>query len=583
MADELDEIRSRIRLVDLVGQSVNLKRSGKDFSGLCPFHDDKNPSFRVSDRMGRYKCWSCNEAGDIFTWVMKTQNVGFAEAVEILARQAGVTLKKRKAEDPSLKLSWQGAMSEALAFFRAELAKSSEARSYCENRGIPQEVIDRWEIGYAPDVGEALTIHLQRKGYKLLECQKLFLVDQDPSGGYYDKFRGRLIFPIRDERGDLVAFGGRILGDGHPKYINSSDTPLYRKSRVLYGMNLAKQSIADGKIPVLCEGYLDVIACHRAGVESAVASLGTALSEEHAKMLKRWSKADSTTILYDADEAGERAAARAADILESEGLKVRVALMPAGLDPDTLLRKVGPGAVKQAAEEGLSPTAFKLRQIEVKLTPSDETFWKLVVESLAECRSDLELTRHIHELAPKYPDLRDPIEAGKALRRMVNQRRRDLHGRQKPESHQANPIARPKLGLKVAEATLFRAVLSTDLRADAWPAILDLSLFLTGKASNLAEALTSAFGVDPPLGAPADWLHRLQDDEMIQLLTDIDLTRDEKLNAEVLRDTIKQLEKRRDERAVQDVKSELTGDEKLKEIDRRLRKLKGDSREGDEN
>lgn len=526
--------------------------------------------------MGRYKCWSCGEAGDIFTWVMKTQNVAFGEALEILARQAGVTLKHRKTEDPSVKLSWQGAMAEALAFFRSELAKSSEARSYCEARAITQQVLDRWEIGYAPDVGEALTIHLQKKSYKLVECQKLFLVDQDPSGGYYDKFRGRLIFPIRDERGDLVAFGGRVLGDGHPKYINSSDTPLYRKSRVLYGMNIAKQAIADGKVPVLCEGYLDVIACHTSGVDSAVASLGTALSEEHAKLLKRWSKSDSTTILYDADEAGERAAARAAEILENEGLKVRVALMPQGQDPDTLLRHAGPGAVKQAAEEGLSPTAFKLRQIELKLSPSDETFWKLAVDALAECRSDLELTRHIHELAPKYPDLRDPIEAGRALRRMVLHRRREMHGRDRPESHPVSPSAKPKLGMKVAEATLFRAVLGTDLRKEAWPAVLDMSLFLTGKASNLALALATAFGSDPPEGPPVEWLNRLADEGMIQLLTDIDLTRDEKLNAEVLRDTIKQLEKRRDERAVQDVKAEWTGDDKLKEIDRRLRRLQGE-------
>ena len=532
--------------------------------------------------MGRYKCWSCGEAGDIFTWVMKTQNVGFGEALEILAQKAGVALKHRKSEDPSLKLSWQGAMSEALAFFRSELGRSAEAKSYCENRGITTEVIDRWELGYAPDVGEALTIHLQKKNYKLVECQKLFLVDQDSSGGYYDKFRGRLIFPIRDERGDLVAFGGRVLGDGHPKYINSSDTPLYRKSRVLYGMNLAKQAISEGKVPVLCEGYLDVIACHTSGVDSAVASLGTALSEEHAKLLKRWSKSDSTTVLYDADEAGERAAARSAEILENEGLKVRVALMPAGQDPDTLLRSAGPGAVKQAAEEGLSPTAFKLRQIELKLSPSDETFWKLVVEALAECRSDLELTRHIHELAPKYPDLRDPMEAGRALRRMVLAKRRELQSKERPEASGPALAGKPKLGMKVAEATLFRAVVSTEFREDAWVAVLDPTLFLTGRAAELAAALTGTFGASPPAGPPSDWLHRVADESMQQLLTDIELSRDERMNIQVIREVIELLTKKRDERAVQDVKSELSGDDRLKEIDRRLRRLKGDPDSGDD-
>ncbi len=572
MADELDEIRSRIRLVELVSLSVSLKRSGRNWSGLCPFHSERRPSFTVNDATGYYKCWSCGESGDMFTWVMKTQNVAFPEAVEILARQAGVTLRKRKPEDASLKLTWQGAMSEALAFFRAELAKSTTAKTYCENRGLSQAILDQWEIGYAPDVGEALAVHLSKKNYSLVECQKLYLVDQDSSGGFFDRFRGRLIFPIRDERGELVAFGGRVLGDGHPKYINSSDTPLYRKSRVLYAMNVAKKAIADGASPVMCEGYLDVIACHAAGVVSAVASLGTALSEDHAKMLMRWAKSGDTVILYDADEAGERAAARGAEILEAEGLKVRVALMPDGQDPDTLLKSAGPGAVKLAAEGGLSPTEFKIRQIELKFKPADETFWKLAVESLAESRSELEIARHVQYLAPKYPHLRDPIEAAKALRRMINQQRRTKAGRPEPTSR-APVEGKPKLGLKSAEATLFRAFLNEDFREQALAAIRESDLFVTGRAAELAAAISAAFG-EPPKGAAAGWLHLIEPEDLRQFLVDIEMAKEDQMNVPFVDETIALLRHKRRERSVQDLKNTPDGDEKLKLIQERLRDLK---------
>ncbi len=570
MSDELDEIRSRIRLVDLVSQTVNLKRSGRNWLGLCPFHDDRRPSFSVNDTTGYYKCWSCGESGDLFNWVMKTQNASFGEAVEILAKQAGVTLRKRKAEDPSLKLTWQGAMAEALAFFRAELAKSDLARNYCEGRGIDKEMTDAWEIGYAPDVGEALVVHLQRKQFKLSECQKLFLVDQDPSGGFFDKFRGRLIFPIRDERGELVAFGGRVLGDGHPKYINSSDTPLYRKSRVLYGLLRAKAAIAEGKPPVLCEGYLDVIACHAAGVTTAVASLGTAMSEEHAKLLRRWAKSESVTILYDADEAGERAAARAAELLENEGLRVDVALMPKGQDPDTLLRSAGAAAVREAVEGGLTPTKFKVRQVEAKFRPNDETYWKLIVEALAECRNDLEIVQLIQMLAPKYPDIRDPLEAARALRRMVGAKRK--HATAPPTRSNTVP-GKPKLGIKSAEATLLRGFMSEEFRREAWEALKDPGIFLTGRAADAGSAISTAFPDAPPAGVPSGWLHLVESEGVRQLLVDLEMGREDRVNSAVFADTLRLLERERLKRAIQDSKASGEGDARLVEIQERLLRL----------
>lgn len=569
MSDELDEIRARIGIVELVGESVSLKRTGKNYLGLCPFHDDRRPSFNVSDQIGRYKCWSCGEAGDIFTWVMKTQNMTFPEAVEVLAKRAGVELKKRKPQDPSLRLTWQGAMTEALAFFRSQLEKSSEAQNYCERRGLTPEVLAEWEVGYAPNVDVALATHLKQRGYQLQECEKLFLVEADSSGGYFDKFRGRLIFPIRDERGELVAFGGRILGDGHPKYINSSDTPLYRKSRVLYGLNLAKHGLNEGKPPVLCEGYLDVIACHRAGVKTAVASLGTALSEDHAKLLARWSRSGSVVILYDADEAGEKAATRAAEMLTAVSLEVKVAQMPAGQDPDTLLKEAGHAAVQHVVDEGLSPTEFQLRRLDLKLKPEDEAYWVQAAEILATCPNALERAKHIQHLAPRYPALRDPIEAGRALRAMVGRHHPRPAGR---PTELPQPSSKPKLGLKAAEALIFRAFLSDQYRREAWEVIREPDLFLTGKATALAARLKQAFGDQAPQGAAAEWLHRLESPEDEQLLTDLEFARDDRLNDEALRDTVAVLEKHREKRALEEVK-QLDGDERLRQLQSKLKNL----------
>ncbi|RYG41951.1 DNA primase, partial [bacterium] len=320
--DPRDEIRRRVDIVDLVGREVPLKKRGKNWLGLCPFHADKNPSFNVSPETGRYKCFACGAGGDVFTWVMERRNVDFPEALQLLAREANVILPERTGpREP--KVDHNSAMETALAYFREQFERSPLAREYVAGRGMDEATIKTWEMGYAPNVGEALAMYLKRAGISLAVAKEAFLVDEDAGGGYFDKFRGRLMFPIRDERGQLVAFGGRLLTTGHPKYINSGDTPIYRKSRVLYGLNRAREPLGKSRRAVLCEGYLDVIACHRAGVETAVASLGTALAEDQAKLLKRWS--DEVVILYDSDDAGRKAALRATDVLVAAGLRVRVA------------------------------------------------------------------------------------------------------------------------------------------------------------------------------------------------------------------------------------------------------------------
>ena len=256
MADERDLVRSRTDIVDLIGQRVRLKKSGRNWTGLCPFHEDRNPSFSVSPEIGRYKCWSCGASGDVFTWVMNTQGVEFRDALEILAKAAGVELTRGPKQDKSKRQAMADAMAVAQAFFRAQLNESRTALEYCERRSLTEEVRDEWEIGFAPDIGEALAAELKRRGFRLADCVELFLVDGNEQNGYGDRFRGRLIFPIRDDQGNLVAFGGRVIGEGIPKYINSSDTPLFSKGKTLYGMYRAKEAVRKLRQAVLVEGYL---------------------------------------------------------------------------------------------------------------------------------------------------------------------------------------------------------------------------------------------------------------------------------------------------------------------------------------
>lgn len=512
MTDEISEIHSRINIVDLASQRVSLKRSGKNFVGLCPFHDDKNPSFSVNPATNRYICWSCGAKGDIFNWVMQTQNVEFAEALRFLAEQAGVTLKAQKAPiEKSVVEMRRAAMSEALKFFRDQLKKSSVAQKYCEDRGIEPQTLDDWEVGYAPDAGDALAVALKKKGFNLAACKELFLVDEDSSGGFFDRFRGRLMFPIRDEREELVAFGGRILGSGQPKYINSGDTPLYRKSRVLYGFHRAKESLGKGERIILCEGYLDVIACHRAGATTAVASLGTSLTPDHAKLMKRW--CESVLVLYDQDAAGQKAADRAIEILNEAGLRVQIALMPEGEDPDTLLRKEGPGGIQRVVAGGQSPLDFRLQKLEELFKPSEQAFWDRLVETLAQAPNELELDKHIVKYAHQFPGHSEPSSAQRALRKEVQRHKRALQQWKVAEHAQDRPLAivqSAHVAINRAESVVLSAFLSEEFRPQAYQAIAGEPLFTTPTAQQVAEQIAKSFPSEPPQGEAKTWLHLLE-------------------------------------------------------------------------
>ncbi len=575
MSDERDEIRRRISIRDLVGETVLLKKAGKNWKGLCPFHSDKNPSFVVDETFGSYKCWACGEHGDIFTWVMKTRHVEFVEALRILADRAGVDLSRQpQGPSKSERASWADAMSEALQFFREALAKSEAALGYCAKRGLDEETVRQWELGYAPDVGDVLAATLKRKGHNLSLCRELFLVDEDTRGGYYDKFRGRLMFPIRDEAANLVAFGGRLLGEGHPKYINSSDTPLYKKSRVLYGMHVAKEAMAAKSRGVLVEGYLDVIACHQAGLTETVASLGTALAEDHAKLLKRW--CDKVTIFYDSDAAGQKAAARAVEILQAEKLRTTIALMPEGEDPDTLLKSAGPAAVQSAVNKGLKPTEFKLEKLQKSLKPEDDEFWPALVEILSEERNELLLDKYIVNFASQYPGATDQLSTQTALRKQVYalRRRRRSATSDEPPPRALHPF-KSLQKLHSAEIAIFRAVLDKHLRKLAWSAVSEPDIFLTVEGKAVASGLCSSFA-SVPEGHPSTWINDLEPEEIREtfMVAQYD-PRVEILSQEFVEDAIRQMRVKVEKRSIRKLGAGTKSDESLNEIHQRLRKLKG--------
>lgn len=577
MADEREEIRSRINIVDLVSRRVPLKRTGKNWTGLCPFHEDRNPSFFVSADTGRYKCWSCGESGDAFTWVMKTQNLTFVEALEQLAKEAGVTLRRRDPSEIGQRTLQIAAMDDALSFFRSALLSESVAKDYCANRGLSDAVLSHWEIGYSPDQGTALTVHLQKKGHSLKLCKELFLVDSDAGGGFYDKFRGRLMFPIRDERGDLVAFGGRIIGTGEPKYINSSDTPLYRKSRLLYGLNKARDAIAKTRNAVLVEGYLDVMACHAADVKQSVASLGTSLTDDHARLLKRWG--ESVTILYDADTAGEKAAARAVQVLQNAGLRVRVSLMPPGEDPDTLLRTAGPGAVQMAVESAMTPLDFRLRAIEARLTPTDTEYWSEAIEALAEAGTDLERESHLTRLAGLYPGMRDVVAARRALRGEVVKRKRSLR---QVRTGQIDSAERPTVNLKAqsdpSERVILRGLMHEEVRPLAWKALVDDDVSITEACKGVVNELMGLFGLQAPRGPAIEWMGSLTP-ESAEILGDCDLdpeglTAGTGALAKQVEGAAEKLLQKKKKRAVTELISTAGDDSRLREINDKLKALK---------
>lgn len=350
-----EQIRNASEIVEVIGSYLPLKRAGANFVALCPFHKEKSPSFNVNAHKQIFHCFGCHKGGDVFSFVQQYENIGFMDAVRRLAERAGIKLEFEQGGEAeaardlkSRLLQIHEAITTRWQQVLANEAGGQTARAYLDQRRVTAEAIQQFRLGAAPEAWDDTVNWATAKDFDLpLVEQAGLIIRKEETGRYYDRFRGRLMFPITDELGRVVGFSGRVLnGDEKTaKYVNSPETPIFRKSKVFFGLDKSKRAIADAGFAIVCEGQLDLIACHTAGIQNLVAPQGTALTADHTRILKRYT--DEVVLCFDSDEAGQNAAVRSLDALLASGLAIRVAVVPPPHDPDSLIREQGAEAFRQ--------------------------------------------------------------------------------------------------------------------------------------------------------------------------------------------------------------------------------------------
>ncbi len=409
-SDELiEEVRARNDIVDVISGYVRLQKKGSSYFGLCPFHNEKTPSFSVTPAKQMFYCFGCGAGGNVLTFVMKYENFTFQEAMQSLADRAGIELPKqemsaRQRQQADRRAKLLEVNKEAAGYFYALLRspRGAHAAEYFQKRELSAQTMRHFGLGYADQYSNDLYQYLKSKGYPddLLKDSGLVTIDEKRGG--YDKFWNRAMFPIMDVNHRVIGFGGRVMGDGEPKYLNSPETMIFDKSRNLYGLNFARSSKRTGFL--LCEGYMDVIALHQAGFDNAVASLGTAFTSGHAGLLKRYAR--EVFLTFDSDDAGIRAALRAIPILKEAGLTARVIDMKPYKDPDEFLKALGPEEYQKRIDNAENSFLFEIRMLEREYDLSDPgsktAFFRRVSERLLEFREPLERENYIEALTRIY-------------------------------------------------------------------------------------------------------------------------------------------------------------------------------------
>lgn len=417
----IEEVRSSNNIVDIIGGYVRLQKKGSSYFGLCPFHNEKSPSFSVSPNKQMYYCFGCGAGGNVFTFIMEYENQTFPEAVKILADRAGIALpeaelteeQKRERNKRQLLLEINKTAANYF-YYLLNGDQGQQAREYLENRRMSKETQIHFGLGYASKYSNDLYLYLKKKGYQDQILKETGLLTYDEKRGAHDKFWNRVMFPIMDVNNRVIGFGGRVMGDGTPKYLNSPETMLFDKSRNLYGLNYARTSRKPYMI--ICEGYMDVIAMHQAGFTNAVASLGTAFTAQHSILLKRYTQ--EVRLAYDSDGAGQKAALRAIPILKSAGINVRVIHMDPYKDPDEFIKNLGTEAFQERIDAAESSFMFEISVLEKNYKQSDPegraSFMKAMARRLLEFPQELERNIYIDAIAGRYGI------ASEELKRMVN-------------------------------------------------------------------------------------------------------------------------------------------------------------------
>lgn len=495
----LEQLRANTDIESVISPYVNLRRRGKNLVGLCPFHNEKTPSFTVYPENGSFYCFGCGVGGDVITFVRRMENLDYMEAVKQLADRAGMALPEDGYDDTLAKkrTAVLAANRAAAKFFHSQLFtdRGRHALNYFLDRGLTMETIRHFGLGFAPDDWRALKNHLNEQGFDdiLLESANLLRrSDKNGKVSYYDNFRNRVMFPIIDPRGNVIAFGGRVLDDSKPKYINTSDTLVYKKSNGVFALNFAKNG-NDGKL-IIAEGYMDVIALHQAGFTNAVACLGTALTKEQANLLSRY--ADEIILSYDADEAGQKATARALGIFGTTGMEIKVLRLTGGKDPDEIIKKYGAQRFRDIINGAANDTEYRLlraRQgIDLSTDDGKVKYLSAATEVLAGIPSPVEVDVYASRLANELGVDKLAIESqvkykreGLRKRRMV-QREQDQKRLLINGQNTKNPERSQHLRAAKAEETLIASLmrnpdfynkLKDELSADYFVTALNRRIF----------------------------------------------------------------------------------------------------------
>ena len=445
-ASFLDELTARNPIEDVVGQYVSLTRRGSNLFGLCPFHSEKTPSFSVAPDKGIYYCFGCHKGGGPVNFIMEIENLDYPDAVRFLAKRAGMEVP----EDAEYRSTYRkqerlrALSKEAARFFRAQLFSPAgkEAQQYLLRRGVNSQTVARFGLGYAPDGWSSLLDTLTKSGYTKEELYEAGLVLQSKKGGYYDRFRNRLMFPIIDVRGNVIGFGGRVMDDSKPKYLNSPETIIFNKRKNLFALNVAKKSKAG--MLILTEGYMDAIALHQYGFDCAVASLGTALTEEHAQLLAKYTQ--QVVLTYDGDEAGQNATRRAIPMLERAGLQVKILRMKGAKDPDEFLKKNGADAFRALLNQSENQAEYRLQSLKSKFDLHDDaqrvSFLREAAELISTFSTVVERDvygRRAAEAAGVTPEAMKQEVSNAYRRRIAREKKRqervdlDLNAQQQPK------------------------------------------------------------------------------------------------------------------------------------------------------
>ncbi|RMH69351.1 MAG: DNA primase [Gemmatimonadetes bacterium] len=458
----IDQIRAQSDIVEVIGQYVTLKKAGRNYKGLCPFHTEKTPSFTVSPDKEMFYCFGCNTGGNVFSFLMQHEKIGFTDAAKILAERAGITIPSEVWQDKRPRDDME-ALHEANAFAArfyhhqlVETATGLKAREYLgKTRGFNEHTWEIFQLGYAPESWDILLKNAQKAGFSIPILEKAGLIKKSEKGTYYDAFRGRIMFPIMHSNGRVIGFGGRILTGEGPKYINTPETPVYSKRQSLYGLAQSKSAIAGSKQVILVEGYADVISLYQAGVTNVAAPLGTAFTAEQARILRRL--ADQCVLLFDSDVAGENATQRGIDILLAAGLEVRVARILDGKDPDEFVRKYHKKGIDTLLTNAKNVLDYMVEHADTRSAEAKARSIEQILHTLAQIPDEIRISLYLSQLSSHFDIAKEKLMS--AIRAKDKTIRRQLlasHRRtSQPRAASIPPAELKLLALMLTNAELF--------------------------------------------------------------------------------------------------------------------------------